>query len=507
MTQLRRFGLVPVIFLLFWLLLMIGGRSKLFRDPGTFWHTTVGEKILTDGFFDGDPFSFTYADARWVPHQWLGEIAMALLYRVGGFDSFLVVSAAILAALFTWLTILFLRSGWHFAPAILVVLLTLAVGSLQFHVRPLLLTMVFLTIVCYILKRFEIQSTSLISLIGLIPLFIIWTNTHGGVIAGFVVLAFCWAGWSIAAWLGWPSPFRSTRDSTKFFALTILCGLTAFANPYGWEIPRAWLHIMRGPKLSGLIEEHKPMNLADATSWPLIAFALLYFFVLAGLRERPRIAWLIPIMWLAQAFFRIRHGPLFALVGCIAILEMFPRTRWAMWLQSHRPDLYQPQKKTNDCSPWSWFVPGLLILVVLFLQARGVEAPIVGRGWAEFDQKRWPMELLPILKEFEPHADEPNHCFNSCNFGGFLIFHTPGYKVFIDDRVELYGEDYIEDYVHSDTDIRAESALEKWQAQYGQFHFALVEPDSAYAKLLRKQTDQWKLIQEAPAAVFFKRQQ
>ena len=25
-----------------WLFLMVGGRSRLFRDPGTFWHTCIG---------------------------------------------------------------------------------------------------------------------------------------------------------------------------------------------------------------------------------------------------------------------------------------------------------------------------------------------------------------------------------------------------------------------------------------------------------------------------------
>ena len=56
MSFLRRVGPVPAIFLGFWLLLMVGGRSRLFRDPGTFWHTRTGELILEHGFFDADPF-------------------------------------------------------------------------------------------------------------------------------------------------------------------------------------------------------------------------------------------------------------------------------------------------------------------------------------------------------------------------------------------------------------------------------------------------------------------
>ena len=47
-------------FLGLWLFLMVAGRSRLFRDPGTFWHTVVGRRILASGtFLDSDPFGFT----------------------------------------------------------------------------------------------------------------------------------------------------------------------------------------------------------------------------------------------------------------------------------------------------------------------------------------------------------------------------------------------------------------------------------------------------------------
>ena len=32
-------------------------------------------------------------------------------------------------------------------------------------------------------------------------------------------------------------------------------------------------------------------------------------------------------------------------------------------------------------------------------------------------------------------------------FGGFLIYHTPGFRVFIDDRCELYGDEFMVKYV------------------------------------------------------------
>src|SRR5216683_1662865 len=102
------------IFLAIWLVLMVGGRTRLFRDPGTFWHTVVGERILSTGeFLDHDPFSYTFGGQPWTPYEWLGECAMALIHRVDGFDSLLLAATVGIAALFTWAGHRLLRVGLH----------------------------------------------------------------------------------------------------------------------------------------------------------------------------------------------------------------------------------------------------------------------------------------------------------------------------------------------------------------------------------------------------------
>jgi len=63
-----------------WLFFMLGGRSRLFHDPGTFWHTATGHWIFSTGrLIDTDPSSFTFAGKPWVAHEWLGECLMAVL--------------------------------------------------------------------------------------------------------------------------------------------------------------------------------------------------------------------------------------------------------------------------------------------------------------------------------------------------------------------------------------------------------------------------------------------
>src|SRR5205807_2947862 len=91
------------IFLGLWLGLMIAGRSGLFHDPGTFWHTVVGDRLLSSRhLIYADSFSFTFAGRPWIPHQWLGECLMALVHRLDGLDSLLLASVTVLAGLYTW---------------------------------------------------------------------------------------------------------------------------------------------------------------------------------------------------------------------------------------------------------------------------------------------------------------------------------------------------------------------------------------------------------------------
>src|SRR5262249_40413409 len=129
------------LFLVAWLALLAGGQSRLFRDPRTFWHVGGGERILSTGqFLDHDPFSYTFAHTPWTPYEWLAEVGMAGLHRIGGFDALLLATATILAALYTWVASRLMRAGLHWSLAAVVLVLVVGASASHFHVRPLVLT-------------------------------------------------------------------------------------------------------------------------------------------------------------------------------------------------------------------------------------------------------------------------------------------------------------------------------------------------------------------------------
>jgi hypothetical protein len=492
----------PTLFFLLWLSLLAGG-SRFLRDPGQFWHTVVGEKILTDGFFDRDPFTFTRGGETWIPHQWLGEVTMALIHRVGGFDSLLVVTVGIVAGLYSWLGAKFIRTGLHPIFAVGVTLLAIAAASTHFHVRPHLFTMVGMTATMHAVIEFENRRIGLRQLAWLIPLYLVWTNTHGGMLGGLTTLGLAGVGWLISRQTGF-------RRLLGFALIALACALTAFLTPYGPEIARTWLYINNGmTRLPEIIAEHARLDVADPKAWPLLAFAAVYLVLLLGvLPHRPNVVWLLPLFWLVQSLLRVRHGALFAPVALLAMIDLWPHTRYAKWLAIKRPDVYTPLAEPVRGS----FVPVLMMALVcvsvaLACQWKRVTVPLVGTGCAKLDSTLWPTELHDDLKRLEPICPgDGRRIFCEYIYGGYLIRYAPGYQVFVDDRCELFGDDWLVKFVEVDGE-NAAAAMEHWQKKFGRFNFALTattDRDAGYDAYFRTSPD-WLIVRRTPTATLYQR--
>src|SRR5262245_715053 len=111
MQRLARFWRAETaIFLSIWLGLMIGGRCRLFRDPGTFWHVALGERMLqARQLIRTDPFSFSCTGQPWIAQWWLADCCLAGIHRLDGWDSTLLATVTGLAVLYTWVAYRLLR--------------------------------------------------------------------------------------------------------------------------------------------------------------------------------------------------------------------------------------------------------------------------------------------------------------------------------------------------------------------------------------------------------------
>lgn len=510
MTLPRWIGPGAVAFLVLWLVLLAGGTGGLLRDPGMFWHTRTGELLLRDGLIRHDPYTFTFGGTWWVPHQWLGEVVMALAHRVGGLDTLVAGAAALVAAVFAGLTVRLLRTGVHPVAVGLVVLLGLAAAASHFHVRPHLATLVGLAVTAAWLADADTGTRSPRKLLWLVPLFVVWANVHGGYLGGVGTVGVVAAGWVVFWLLGRPSPLRSPRDAVWLGLLVSACAAAAFVNPYGRDLLRAWQIIMDDPALKEIIIEHRPLDPAEVYAWPVLGLFGLYLAVLAGVNgSELRVSWLVPVLWFVQTLGRCRHAALFAVVTLAVLPAIWPHTRWAQRLARSRPDYYDPAAPRGR-RPFvaDLAVPLLAMLVVLAVQAAGVRVPLVGTGWARLDPSYWPVDLLDVLKAHEPGPGEPDRLFNDFRDGGFVIYHTPGYKVFVDDRCEVFGGAWLRDFVragHPATPAEERAAtLAAWDARYGPFAFALTRAGTGFDDYFRAAVG-WECVKRTAIGAFYRR--
>jgi hypothetical protein len=504
------FSAWSLLFLVLWPILLVGGRSALLCDPGTFWHVAAGEKMLATGqVIRADTFSFTRAGKPWVADQWLAECGMALVHRAAGWDGLLLVTVTLLAAVYAWIGARLIRGGLHFLPAGLLLAMTMLVGSPQFHVRPLIGTIVLLSVSFGWLVDVENGSRRWRQLWWLIPLFILWANVHGGVLAGLGTVGLCVSGWALA--IAWR--LRTAADVSSVgkqllgpTVLLLALAATTLASPYGLAMPKEWLDTLAMP-LPGFIVEHAPLDPTEPVGWGTLALAAVYLATLIGVfPQRPRITWLVPLVWFVLALSRVRNAPLFAITAVIGLSDMLPYSRIGRWLQ--RRDLLavrDPGGTAGQASSASLrlkplVLPAILVVAAVLLQIGGVRVPVVGRGWAQFDSTVWPMELLPTLEKIDRASPAGTRIFNDMNFGGFLIYYAPRLRIFVDDRCPLYGSKFLLAY---DRARREEPAkIDAWRQRYD-FEFALVRSGSPFDRYLAESAE-WSLVERAPAATLYR---
>jgi hypothetical protein len=384
----------------------------------------------------------------------------------------------------------------------------MAASSSHFHIRSHIGTILFLGWTYGFLCDFEEGRGGIGRLFWLVPIYVFWTNVHGGMLGGLGTMGFALAGWCVWRFLGKASPITDYRKALIFVALIVCCGLTIFINPYGLRMPQIWKQIMDGD-LPQIILEHAPLDPAKPDGWMVLVFGAVYLTVLAGVWPKwPRVTCLLPLIWFYLACTRIRHAPLFSITAALAIADMLPHTRWAAWIAKSGSDLFQfPALAGTTDRPTGAWRPALLpigvVVIALLLQVQRISVPVVGHGWARLDTTYWPVELLPQLRAYQNSRQGGTPIFNEYLHGGFLIYQTPGFRVFVDDRCELYGDQWLKDYVHAE---EAETAkyLREWERTYPEFDLALTRTSSGFDTYFAT-SPEWALVQQTEAATLYQR--
>jgi hypothetical protein len=162
--------------------------ARLFNaDPDAWWHIKVGQDILrTHHWPTVDPYSFSAANTPWIAYEWLGDVALAGvaklggIFALGGLRFFLAAGVVLLLYCYGALRSMNCKAG--FVPAGLMASLV----PPFFTLRPQMFGYVFLVLLLIVLELFRKGATWPIWTLP--ALFLLWVNTHGSFIVGIGVL-------------------------------------------------------------------------------------------------------------------------------------------------------------------------------------------------------------------------------------------------------------------------------------------------------------------------------
>lgn len=393
-------------------LVLAGGLilSRNHADPDFWGHVQYGRDVLRHALPLTATYTYTGVGFPWINHENLAEIFFAWSVDHWGAWSLLAMKVAtgwLLTALLWWRV---RRSGVDILPGTILLILTLLNVTYFWTLRPQWFTLGFFAVLLSLLNdKSPVSNTAPTSrdkeeeldrmrhtLRWLLwvgpPIFIVWTNAHGGFVLGVLFLA-AYLGLRCVELL-WRHGRAALGIAVRAALLVGLIGASTWINPYGWQLHR-WLVYSLGKARPEIAEWHPPA-LLDAVFipwWILVVGSLAVICLTPARRDKVRCVLLAVTLW--QALSHLRHIPFYAL----AFLWWFAADVALVW---RRYLGRQPQHRTADSvvnrAPWwLWATAAAAAMVILGLTYRQVKEIPVHRD-------RFPVDALAFMAKHRLHG-------------------------------------------------------------------------------------------------------
>jgi hypothetical protein len=398
----------------------------LLHDPDTYLHIAAGRWMLAHGTLPlHDPFSYTFAGARWAPHEWLAEIVLAAVYHAAGWSGLVLLTIACFAVSLALLTRFLLRWAEPFSALIAVALATTLVEG-HLLARPHLLALPLL--VLWSGSLFAARDTGSAPPFRLLPVMVLWANLHDSYLFG-LLLAFYLAAEAVLA-----GPRRLEVRRWGLFAGLALA--TALATPNGVAGLVESFRLMAMPALQSSFIEWRSPDFQDFQPLEIILLGLIALGLTSGVKvPLTRVLVLVGLCHMALA--HTRHADLLGLVGPLAVAgSLGPQLATAI---RSAPVSWVSRAAARLAEPAAASAVALTFALTLVLSL-----PLVLRPIVRTEDAVTPASALAAAARLGLSG----RLFNSEAFGGYLVFR--GIPTFIDGRIELFGNAFLARYLDAE---------------------------------------------------------
>ena len=461
--------------------------ARQITDPDFWWHLKTGQYIVeTRSIPHHDVFSFTVTEHKWITHEWLTQVFMFGLYRLGGLSALLLATCAVITFTFV---LVYLQCDGRPHLAVFVVLLGALTSAVAWGARPQMLNALMAAAFLFVLQRYRAGQRHVVWLLP--ALTALWANLHSGFLLGLGIIAVVIVGELAANWLDHHTPQTLPLPAVHTLAVVLALSVAAsLLNPNGYKMLAYPFETLGSNAMQQYIQEWASPDFHRLEYWPLAAMLLGGAAVTAfTLRKRDMTDVLLFCGFGFASLLSARNIPLFAVIATPII------TRYAVHMQVGR---WQWDLATLPASRSPARI-GLVLnwaLVVLLLFGGGLRVADVLLKNRAVEATRYPQAAVEYI---ETHGLAAKRMYNSYNWGGYLLWR--GYRVFIDGRADVYLDDFMNEYVLA-YQLRGDwrQPLNKYSVDY-----VLIERDASLATLLEEADTEWTRVYQDDLAVIYTR--
>jgi hypothetical protein len=457
-------------------------------DPDFGWHLRTGEYIATTRAIPHtDFFSHTATGQPWITHEWLVQVAMYWLDLLGGLGALTLFFAVIATLTFV---LVYLRCPGKPYLAAFVVLLAAVTAAPFWGARPHTLSLLFVSVFLFLLDDYQRAGANR-KLLWLLPVMLVWANSHGSFALGPALIGVYLAGDVAEKILRWHSTPRQWRDPVQLAGILLACLALIVVNPNGARLYTYPLETLTSHSIQTYIQEWQSPDFTSIAAQPFLVMLIATFGALGLARQRVGLAQIVLLIGFAIFGLRAaRQISIWVLIAApmlaAATNHLIASRRWTL------NPVSSPPTRTLQSINWG------LLGVFAFAAMVRIAGVIIDQPNAE--RAHFPIEAVNFIEQNKLTGP----IFNQYNWGGYLIWRLyPRERVFIDGRSDVYG--LIEDSVVK-AYLTTYTGAADWREPLDRYHvrMVLIEPDAPVVAQLSRDPAWKKLYEDRQAIIYFR---
>ncbi len=502
-----------ILLALFLILLIFFNITKISGEDDFYWHLASGRYTTENKTIPStDVFSYTTQGQQWIPFEWAWDVTTYMIFSFSCFAGMYIFKTLLaILAFYIFLKILD-KFKINFSLKLFFMLILAWGAVLRFSIRPHLITYLCFTLLIWIITSYKYFDRKNYKILYYLPLiFLVWTNFHLGVIAGFLMLTVFMVSETIIYFF--PQKF-STKDNPalpknellRLVAVYFITACAMLVNPNHINTFLYGFTQTQSSNIQEIGEWKSPFYSGYSGSPAMITYKILLF---AGLiviyysyKKKDLYAFLLFVVFAAYSLRAARFTPdyniivsLYIFLGIVYLFDKMKNTGFKNFIY------YHPSFKI--------FLGALIIFQIITIQNDSLFNDYIKyyRKWGIGPDRFFiPEAMMDFVKKTSLN-ETGQRPFNYYGCGGLFIWTFPGSKDFIDSR-------YVNDDIYREYDViqNMKPGFEELIRKYNIDYFLLGVPNmvnmpkvlgtiiSAY---LTKNNNDWKLIFWNDASLIF----